>query len=174
MTSEDQYDDLTTRRTVLRGVTLAGVAVAAAPLLAACGGNSATPKFGGNSATPKSDGGSSSTPPSETSPGETTSAETTAAPAGLIATSDVPVGGGVILKDQVLVVTQPTAGEFHCFTAICTHQGCTVGTVSDGEIICPCHGSRYSIEDGSVVNGPAPAPLAEEKIVVKGAEISLA
>lgn len=164
MTSEDQYDDLTTRRTVLRGVTLVGVAVAAAPLLAACGGDGATPK---------SDGGGSSTPPSETSPG-TTSASTTAAPAALIATSDVPEGGGVVLKDQALVVTQPTAGEFHCFTAICTHQGCTVGTVSDGEIICPCHGSRYSIEDGSVVNGPAPAPLAEEKIVVQGSEISLA
>ena len=91
--------------------------------------------------------------------------------AGLVATADVPVGSGVILKDQKIVVTQPQKGTFRAFTAVCTHQGCTVGTVSGDQIECPCHGSVFSAEDGSVVNGPAQDPLAEVKVAVKGNEV---
>ena len=58
------------------------------------------------------------------------------------AAADVPEGGGTILADQEVVVTQPTKGVFKAFTAICTHQGCTVTKVADGAIVCPCHGSR--------------------------------
>ena len=72
------------------------------------------------------------------------------------------------------MVTQPTEGEFKCFTAVCTHQGCIVSSVSDGDIHCKCHGSAFSIADGSVVNGPANGPLAEQQITVKGGEITLA
>lgn len=65
--------------------------------------------------------------------------------------ADVPVGGGIIQPDLGVVVTQPADGEFRGFSATCTHQGCAVTEVADGAIICPCHGSRFSIEDGSVV-----------------------
>ena len=66
------------------------------------------------------------------------------------------------------MVTQPTEGEFKCFTAICTHQGCLVASVSDGTINCDCHGSKYSIETGEVEEGPATFPLAEVPITVSG------
>jgi Rieske Fe-S protein len=89
----------------------------------------------------------------------------------IAATADVPVGGGVVVKDKKIVVTQPTSGEFKGFTAVCTHAGCIVGTVAGGTINCPCHGSKYSITDGSVVNGPAKAPLAEIPVTVDGGEI---
>ena len=89
----------------------------------------------------------------------------------LVATADVPVGSGVILKDEKIVVTQPAEGTFKAFSAVCTHQGCTVGKVSDGEIECPCHGSKYSAEDGSVINGPAQDPLAAVEVKVKGDEV---
>jgi Rieske Fe-S protein len=69
------------------------------------------------------------------------------------------------------VVTQPTAGSFKAFTAVCTHQGCTVGTVAGGTIDCPCHGSKFSIKDGSVVNGPATSPLAAITIKVEGTSV---
>ena len=92
----------------------------------------------------------------------------------LTSTGDVPVGGGQIISDDEVVVTQPTEGDFKAFTAVCTHQGCIVGKVENGEILCPCHGSAFSATDGSVVNGPATAPLEEVKISVKGNEISLA
>jgi Rieske Fe-S protein len=81
------------------------------------------------------------------------------------------VGGGQILTGPKIVVTQPTAGAFKAFTAVCTHQGCTVGTVANGTIDCPCHGSKFSIKDGSVVNGPATRPLAAIAIKVDGTSI---
>jgi Rieske Fe-S protein len=69
------------------------------------------------------------------------------------------------------VITQPRAGSFAAFTAVCTHQGCTVSTVSDSTINCPCHGSKFSITNGSVVGGPAPSPLAAVSIKVHGTSI---
>ena len=94
-----------------------------------------------------------------------------AAPAALASTSDVPVGGGKIVADKKIVITQPKSGEFHGFSAVCTHAGCIVGTVSGGTINCPCHGSRFSITNGSVVNGPAPSPLPPVGIKVQGTSI---
>ncbi|SFF22078.1 Rieske (2Fe-2S) protein [Streptomyces mirabilis] len=88
--------------------------------------------------------------------------------------SDIPVGGGKIFKEEKVVVTQPKKGEFKAFSAICTHQGCTVNKVADGTIDCPCHGSKYRITDASVVHGPAPRPLPAKKITVKGKSIFLA
>jgi nitrite reductase/ring-hydroxylating ferredoxin subunit len=93
------------------------------------------------------------------------------APAVLASTADIPVGGGKILPGQKIVITQPQAGSFDAFTAVCTHQGCLVATVSGGTINCPCHGSKFSIANGSVVNGPAASPLAPVSIKVQGTSI---
>lgn len=89
----------------------------------------------------------------------------------LISTDDVPVGGGVILDAHSLVVTQPDEGEFVAFDSTCTHLGCAVAEVADGAINCHCHGSRFSIADGSVEQGPAEEPLAEVEIVVDAGNI---
>jgi Rieske Fe-S protein len=107
--------------------------------------------------------------------GETKSPPATSAPAAavLAKTGDIPVGGGVIFAAQQVVVTQPTKGAFKAFTSICTHQGCQVIEVANGTINCPCHGSKFSIKDGSVVHDPAPAPLAARKITVSGDSIML-
>ncbi|MFW6090748.1 MAG: Rieske (2Fe-2S) protein [Actinomycetota bacterium] len=90
---------------------------------------------------------------------------------GLVAAADVPVGGGVILADQEIVITQPSEGEFRAFSSQCTHQGCQVSDVSDGLIRCPCHGSRYFVEDGTVENGPAPEPLPEIEVSEQDGQI---
>ncbi|MBU2697250.1 MULTISPECIES: Rieske (2Fe-2S) protein [Pimelobacter] len=89
----------------------------------------------------------------------------------LTTTDQVPVGGGVVLTDQKVVVTQPTAGKFEAFTAVCTHQGLTVTTVADGRIQCAHHGSSYSISTGDVEGGPAPSALAKVEITVDGQKI---
>ena len=94
-----------------------------------------------------------------------------AQPPSLALTSDVPAGGGKILADKKIVITQPRAGSFQAFTAICTHQGCTVSSVSGGTINCPCHGSKFSLTNGSVVAGPAPSALAPVSIKVQGTSI---
>ena len=94
-----------------------------------------------------------------------------AAANALTTTAQVPDGGGEIIDGKNIVVTQPEAGSFKAFTAVCTHQGCIVSTVSGGTINCPCHGSKFSIKDGSVVNGPATRPLAAIAIKVEGTSI---
>ncbi|MDG4664293.1 Rieske (2Fe-2S) protein [Mycobacterium sp. 236(2023)] len=93
-----------------------------------------------------------------------------AAPAGeaLASTTDVPVGSGVIVGEVVL--TQPAAGDFKGFSAVCTHTGCLLNEVADGTINCPCHGSKFSL-DGAVVNGPAKKPLEPVAISVQGGSI---
>ncbi|MFC7494017.1 MULTISPECIES: Rieske (2Fe-2S) protein [unclassified Nocardioides] len=132
---------------ITRRQTLTGVAAlgVATPLLAACGGD---------------DGGDASEPP--------------ASGTELGPVSDVPVGGGTVFGDQKVVVTQPAEGEFKAFSAVCTHQSCLVSKVADGTIDCSCHGSKFSAEDGSVVNGPATSPLASVDISVDGDTISTA
>jgi Rieske Fe-S protein len=134
------------RRVLLTGA----VVVAGAAVTAACGSSSAS--------TP------STTPP----------AGAAASNAAIdVKTSDVPVGGGVVLADQKVVVTQPTAGTYKAFSAVCTHQGCIVASVSNGTIMCPCHGSQYSAADGSVTGGPAPAPLTSLTVKVNGTDLSV-
>jgi Rieske Fe-S protein len=102
------------------------------------------------------------------------SADSSGGDGSLGKTSAIPVGGGEIFKDQKVVVTQPTAGQFKAFSAVCTHRGCTVATVSDGKIHCPCHGSAFNISDGSVANGPADKPLETKSVKVQNGEITLA
>ncbi|MFC8592771.1 Rieske (2Fe-2S) protein [Streptomyces atroolivaceus] len=94
--------------------------------------------------------------------------------AELTRASDIPAGGGTIFKDRKIVVTQPAAGEFKAFSAVCTHAGCIVSSVADGTIDCACHGSRFSIGDGAVEQGPATRPLPAERITVEGDSIRLA
>lgn len=96
----------------------------------------------------------------------------TSASGTTLATSDVPSGGGVVLTDRQVVVTQPTPGVYKAFSAICTHQGCPVTQVANGAIVCPCHMGTFSIVDGSVLGGPPPAPLPEVPITVSGSTIT--
>lgn len=98
-------------------------------------------------------------------------AETPAGPLGK--TSEIPVGGGKVFAEQKVVVTQPTAGEFKAFSAICTHQGCTVRDVAAGTITCPCHQSKFAVTDGSVQGGPATQPLPAKAFQVDGDQITL-
>ena len=148
--TEKRSSGRTTRRTVLLGA--GGVGTVA--VIAACGAST-----GG------SDGGSTG--------GGSTGGGTSTASKDLGATSAIPVGGGKVFPDQLIVVTQPTAGAFKAFTAVCTHQGCTVNQVRNGLIMCPCHGSEYSITDGSVKQGPAPSPLPAKPITIANDKITL-
>lgn len=147
------------RRRLLAGAAMLGVA---GPVLAACGSSSDTSS---SDATGSAGSGG---------PGKAGGSGKSGAGSGgssLVATADVPVDGGVVIDIQKVVVTQPSQGEFKCFSAICTHQGCLVGSVDQNTITCPCHGSQFSATDGSVVTGPATSPLPEVKVAVKGGNV---
>jgi Rieske Fe-S protein len=156
---------LPTRRTLLRGAAVAGVAAISGVSLAGCGGDEATTAGGGTTTAPAA--------PAETSAPASPPAAGGGAGAGLAKTSEIPVGGGKIFQTEKVVVTQPTAGEFKAFSAVCTHQACTVASVSGGTINCACHGSKFSIADGSVKNGPAQRPLPAKTATVNGQDITV-
>ncbi|MCD0483099.1 Rieske (2Fe-2S) protein [Streptacidiphilus sp. ASG 303] len=105
------------------------------------------------------------------SPSGGSSAPASAGPVDLGDAAAVPVGGGVVHRDDRIVVTQPAKGEFKAFSARCTHAGCIVDKVADGLIQCPCHGSRFRIADGSVADGPAPRPLPAVPVAVRGGRL---
>ncbi|MEU6713260.1 Rieske (2Fe-2S) protein [Nonomuraea sp. NPDC046802] len=139
------------------GVGAGGLALA----ISACGGGSDTAQTSGGteSGAPQAGASQSSAPQ---------------AGGALAKTADIPVGGGTIFKDQKIVVTQPTSGQFKAFSAVCTHNGCTVGSVENGVIVCPCHNSKFGIADGAVTDGPADKPLPAQEIKVEGDQITLA
>lgn len=140
------------RRTMVAGAGLVGLSLA----LTACGAGDPAP------ATPTS---APTAPP--------VPLEAPVADADLAKTADIPVGGGAVFPTNRVVVTQPSAGQFKAFSAICSHEGCTINQVADGTINCPCHGSRYSITDGSVVHGPATRPLHTRSITVRDGAVRL-
>jgi Rieske Fe-S protein len=157
----------TTRRSVLAGAAGAG----AAAVLAACGTSDDNSNSGySNSGNAK---GGAQSAPTTAAAAPTTQAGSTGGGTELAKTSEIAVGGGKIIEAQKVVVTQPTKGTFKCFSAVCTHAGCTVSSVSNGVISCPCHGSKFSAADGSVKGGPAPSPLAAKKVTVTGESITL-
>jgi len=138
--------------------------------LAACGGSGRPPAPPGTAAPDAAASGpatAAAVPPDEATAGSTAAA---AEPA-LVAASRVPQGGGVVLPDHKIVVTQPAAGQYRAFSAVCTHQGCLVAEVSRAGIVCYCHGSRYSIADGSVTNPPAEKPLAPVAVTVRDGSV---
>ncbi len=96
-----------------------------------------------------------------------------AGPVELGPVGDVPVGGGKVYREKRIVVTQPTAGQYRAFSAKCTHAGCVVDQIKDSQIQCPCHGSRFSISDGSVQDGPAPTALPAYPVAVEGGTLKV-
>jgi len=150
MTNYEEPFSAPCRRTVVATIGAAGLAAA----LTACGG-------GDDAKVPAE--------PAGAQPGDGGAAGTV-----LARTSEIPVGGGKIFKDEGVVVTQPTKGEFKAFSNRCTHKQCPVTSVEGGTINCTCHGSKFDIADGSVKQNPAPQPLPAAKISVDGDSVRLA
>ncbi len=141
-----------------------------APILTACGSG---------------DDGAGTAPTTSSAPGSdapTTGGTTQSTPSGsgdgaaqgnaLVAVGDVPVGGGVILAGPQIVVTQPTEGEFKGFSAVCPHAQVILSEVSEDDIFCGLgHGGRFTLDDGSVINGPATSPLTPVAVAVEGDQV---
>lgn len=138
--TQSQTETSPTRRSVL----LAGAGGAGLVALAAC---SAGSNSSGGAAPPKKD-------------------ETVAKLAA------VPVGGAISadINGTPAIVARPNAQQVVCFSAICTHQGCTV-LPAGKKLNCPCHGSQYDALTGQVLRGPAPSPLAKIGVTVKNGEV---
>ncbi|MBW5481538.1 Rieske (2Fe-2S) protein [Streptomyces bambusae] len=132
------------RRTVLKGAAALAGAAAGAGALSAC-------------STATNSGGT--TPPTPTAPVE------------LGAAADVPVGGAKLYRERKLVVSCPAEGQYKAFSAQCTHAGCVLDKIEDGEGNCPCHRSRFDVSTGKVLRGPATDPLPAVPVRVEGGKL---
>ena len=149
-------------------------AVGAAALLAACSDDPDPVATSGSNpaASPSGAPASGSATPPAASPSGGTGSDPGAE--FVAKTSEVPVGGGKVVADKGVIVTQPTAGTFKGFSSTCSHMQCPLGDVSGGTINCNCHFSKFSITDGAVVSPPATQALPAVAIKVTGSDITLA
>lgn len=92
----------------------------------------------------------------------------------MLALAEVPVGQAKSAKTpdgQDVLVAQPSAGTVACFSAVCTHQGCTVNPPQNGQATCPCHGSVFDALTGEVKKGPASQPLSKVAVKVENGDV---
>ena len=158
------------RERFIRLGTALGVGAASASL-AACGGGASSggKKSGGDSGGGNSGGGNSGGKSSD----KGSKAASSSDKAAIAAESDVAPGSAVTFKDagSPAVLVHLDNGDFVAYSAVCTHQGCTVA-YKNGQLACPCHGSVFDPADGAaVIAGPAPKPLAEIPVKVQGGEV---
>ena len=96
------------------------------------------------------------------------------AAAGGTPTSEVPVGGGKVFADTKTVVTQPTAGTFKAFDAMCPHQGCTVGSSRAARSSAPAtRATSTSTHRRPDPRPAAPTGLTAKKITVTGSTFTV-
>lgn len=67
------------------------------------------------------------------------------------------LGTGIFIFDNYILVKSETS--LKVLSNTCTHAGCRINNEMDGQLICPCHGSRYDAFTGKVLQGPARIPL---------------
>ena len=133
-----------------RGVIASAVGVSAVAALSAC-----SPEVSNLTSTPEPE------------------APSTSGPIAVAKTSDIPIGSGkkFDVEGVPILITQPRAGEFRGFSAVCTHAGFVMTNVANSEIKCDNHGALYSADDGSVLSGPAPRALGKVTVTVEGDDV---
>lgn len=154
------------RRTLLSAG--AGVPITAV-LLSACGDIGDDPAGAGGYGQPAPRTSSAEPTPTDDGSQKPTGPEG----AALAAVDDIPVGGALVVEDgpggKPVVLARPRRGTVIAFSAVCTHQGCTVMAEQSG-IRCPCHGSTFDLT-GANTGGPAPSPLPKVEVTVADGQV---
>ena len=70
----------------------------------------------------------------------------------------IPELEGVYFHDDLILIKK--GGTISILSAKCTHLGCRINNLTDGKLLCPCHGSSFMLS-GDVVAGPATRGLKE-------------
>ena len=141
------------------GIALIGCSQAKSPTSEPTVGTSAPAGAGSSAAT----GSSSAAAPSSSA---------AASGKSLAKLSDIKVGEAISAKGPDggdIIITRPTDTTVAAYSAICTHERCTV--IPAGKALdCPCHGSVFDLK-GAVVTGPARAPLDPVKVSLSGDDV---
>jgi Rieske Fe-S protein len=172
------------RERFIRLGTALGVGAACASLVA-CGGG-ASSSGGGNSGGGNSGGGNSgggdsgggnygggNSGGSDSGSKKSSGGDAKAGGGAIASESEVAPGSAIKFEDSgnPAVLVHLDDGDFVAYSAVCTHQGCTVA-YQDSNLACPCHGSIFDPADGAaVVSGPAQRPLPGIPVKVQGDEV---
>ncbi|GGS95500.1 hypothetical protein GCM10010286_20610 [Streptomyces toxytricini] len=81
------------------------------------------------------------------------------------------MGGAKLYRERKLIVSCPAEGQYKAFSAQCTHAGCVLDKIVQGEGNCPCHGSRFDTATGKPLRGPATDPLPEVPVRAEGGRL---
>ena len=76
--------------------------------------------------------------------------------------------------NQRLVTVTRTGEAIRAFDDACPHRRCSLaedGEVRGNVLTCVCHGSRFDLTSGAVLQGPATQPLAMHAARVEGGSI---
>ena len=177
------------RRRFIRLGTALGVGAAGASVLAACGGGSngsgeggggpdnGEPGGGGGYRGDAGGGGGSNESPGKKTGGGSKGAQASGGQASggqaIARASEVAPGSALTFRNsgQPAVLVHLQSGDFVAYSAVCTHQQCTVA-YKNGRLACPCHGSVFDpANGGQVVSPPANRPLPEIPVEVRGGEV---
>ena len=145
-----------------------GVSVAGASVVAGCGGDGGD----GSASNSSSGGGATATG------GSGGSTEAASSGQAIAQASEVPKNSAKKFTDsgEPAVLVHLESGDFVAYSAVCTHQQCTVAyQKQSSQLACPCHGSIFDpSKNAQVVSGPAPRPLPEIPIKMQGGQITKA
>ena len=169
---EKALEKISRERFIRLGSAL-GVAAAAASLAACGGGSSGSSGSGGNGGSNGSGGNGGGSGGGEKAGSSSGGEQAKGGGAAIARESEVAPGSAVAFKDggQDAVLVHLESGDFVAYSAVCTHQACTVA-YKNGQLACPCHGSVFDPENGAeVVNGPAQRPLEEIPVEVRDGQI---
>ena len=128
--------------------------VTVASLIEGCGGK-------GNPAGPGGGGGGGGNAPALATVNGTVAGSTVTV-SNVSGTSLASAGGAALVQagSNSILVTRTGDATFNAFTAICTHEGCTITGFQGGSFVCPCHGSTFT-SSGQVQQGPATQRLRQ-------------
>jgi len=144
------------RERFIRAGVVLGIGSAGIPLLSGCGDGRANPFAPGGSASPDR----------EVAPGKAIASEKGVEPDSAVLYTNAGTG-------QPEVLVRLPDGGFVAYSAVCTHQGCTVAYQRQTRrLACPCHGGAFDPADGAkVVSGPPPRPLPGVEIEVRDGKV---
>lgn len=174
-TLPDRQDEQLHRRTMVLGGAAAAVVGAMAALVG--GFTAIIGRALGRTPTPQAEPAGPTAPAGPTSPAGPTAPPATSQPAGttVAAATSVPVGRAVSFTapdGNPGWVVHPSGDTFVAFSAVCTHNGCTVQfDPSTVEFVCPCHGGVFDGRNGQVLQGPPSSPLASIRVQVVNGQI---
>ena len=81
-----------------------------------------------------------------------------------------------VIVDDTPVLLVRHANRIHAIHDRCSHRGCSLagrGSVSGDEVVCGCHGSRFSLRDGALLRGPATRPQPAFEVRERDGKVEL-